>query len=500
MFFCLYNKGRNGNPLLLKKIFPVLFCFIFLCLVFKSGPAAAGDAIKRTLQNNMKEKYHVLPEKADTVRDIFKKSMVYGRIRTNYFWCDRTDESDSAEVEIDGEKIRGIDPTGFAVGGSLIYKTAPFKGLSATLGYYVAHNLGLIDEEDVAGGKSGKDTFDRRRDTDRAGNTDYSARNMYVPAQSFLQYNFGKTEIRTGRQIFESFLTASNDTKMIPNTFLGTSIVNKDLPGTILTAGWFNKQKLRDHVSFHDVVLYDGWHENDDSGVHIRYTRENGGDSHNDLVVLGVVNHSVPDMRLDFWYTGVPGLFYSTMYEANYTFRINDDLSITPGCRYFRQYDDGLDDVTLKGLSASQKDAFNKDDKINGRAEAYFYALRLVANYKNHKFALGYHKNSDKGDVVAPWRGHPTRGYTRTMTEVNWAAGTESKLINWTWKINDAFRYSLSWAHNGRRGRNTETTVFLGEFWYSLTQNIEIKTRLMHHDGWGESDFDEARIEVNCLF
>ncbi|MEW6080002.1 MAG: OprD family outer membrane porin [Thermodesulfobacteriota bacterium] len=461
---------------------------------------AEEEKVKRVLKSSMEEDYLILPDKAESFLDIFQKSMIYGRARAHYMWLDRTDEDNSKKAEIDGRTVQGVDPTGFAVGGSMIWKTAPLAGLSATLGYYVANDLGVIDDEDIALGKSGKDTFDRRKYTGRDGNTHYESNDLYVMAQSYAQYHLGKTDIRGGRQIFESFLTASNDTKMIPNTFLGASVVSQDLPQTTVKAGWFAAQKLRDHNTFHDVILVDGWHENDDSGSHVRYTEANGGKKGHDLMVLGATNKSVKDLQLDFWVTGVTDLFYSVMSEANYTIKLTDDLSITPGARYFRQYDEGIDDVTMNGQTAAQIDAFDHDDVINGRADAYLYALRLVGAFKDHKLTLGYHNNSQNGDVIAPWRGFPTGGYTRTTGEVNWTAGTKAEYASWAWKITKAFRTVLSAAKNNRSGDNTNTTIWQGDFIYSFRKDLEGKIKLMSHDGWGESDYDEARFEVNWLF
>ena len=109
-----------------------------------SGSLCMADETKRILRNDMTEVYRMLPEETASLSDVFRKGVFYGRLRMNYFYWDYEE---------------GIlhDPTGFALGGSLIYKTAPYAGLSVTAGFYTAQNLGLLDMEDALFGRSGKD-------------------------------------------------------------------------------------------------------------------------------------------------------------------------------------------------------------------------------------------------------------------------------------------------------------------------------------------------------
>jgi hypothetical protein len=71
-----------------------------------------------------------------------------------------------------------------------------------------------------------------------------------------LEYKTGKSNIKVGRQGIDSIMLATNDTKMIPNTFEAAVVIeNKDIPDTIefvqLTSCL---KKLRDHQSFHSVI------------------------------------------------------------------------------------------------------------------------------------------------------------------------------------------------------------------------------------------------------
>ena len=167
---------------------------------------------KRTLKNNMMEVYKVTPSSADTITEAFANGVFYGRLRANWFkW-------DWDELNYIGEKPLNIDNKALGVGGSMIYKTAPLAGVSATAGLYYGDSpfRGMrMDDDLVKYTKAGKDTFSRNNVTQDG------TWAMAVLAQAYLQYDISKTSFKVGRQIFESFLTKSNDTKMIPNTFEG---------------------------------------------------------------------------------------------------------------------------------------------------------------------------------------------------------------------------------------------------------------------------------------
>ncbi len=476
---------------------------------------AAAEEPKRTLKNNGTEVYHLLPETATTFSDAFAKGEVYGRIRMNYF-----------EWVYDNSTIH--DPTGFALGGSLIYKTAPLHGVSGTAGFYTAQNFGLLDKDDALFGRSGKDTFSRYNKLEEG---DWG---MTVLAQAYLQYHFHETDIKIGRQIFESFLTASNDTKMIPNTFEGYTLLSKDIPATTITLGYLTEQKLRDHTEFHDVITYnDGegktfsrWNNQDDSAVHRGLSYANltaaGEDTENDLIVAGVTNESIRNLKLDLWYTGVPDLFYSVMAEPNYEIPLPNGWSLTPGLRYMEQFDDGAGAVggaalsgSLAGVSGPAK-GYKDADSVDGK----LYAARLVLKKGAASLLAGYSKISDDADFIAPWRGFPTAGYTRSMAQYNWEANTESWMAQAFYDFGKAglikgFRAGIDYVYmdyddekerlSGHK--KTDRGNIHADMWYKFPffPDLEAKVRVglvnAHRTTEGvDPSYKEYRFELNYLF
>ncbi|MBU0631846.1 OprD family outer membrane porin [bacterium] len=398
------------------------------CLLATSANADDTKA-KRDLKNNMMEVYNELPSSVDSLSDAFTKGVFYGRLRMNAFKWDWKNENGTK----DNDQI--------GVGGSLLYKSAPYMGLSTTAGLYYSQNLLHVDSADLTYAKAGKDTFSRH-DAFNTGN--YS---MAVLAQAYLQYDISKTTAKGGRQIFESFLTKSNDTKMIPNTFEGFVLETKELPKTTIRGAYFYAQKLRDHTTFHDVITFNSgdstdakasWNGNDDSAVHKGLSFANfesaGKDVHHKLIIADISNKSIENLKIDVTYAAVPDVLSSITGELNYKIALPGDYSLTPGIRYMQQMDNGGGKVgganlggglvTWSGSTATYDNTTGYDtpDSLNSSLGM----ARLVLDKGPLKAQIAYSAVADKADIVAPWRGFPTGGYTRAMAQYNWYANTKS--------------------------------------------------------------------------
>jgi len=125
-------------------------------LLMATSAQATLKTEKVTLKGNMQVKYNKLPQAVDSLSEAFTEGMFYGRFRANFFYWDWSVENYATGGKQKDNKNNGV-------GGSLIYKTAPFKGVSATVGMYTSQNLDFfrMDKSDVKYSKSGKDTFSR---------------------------------------------------------------------------------------------------------------------------------------------------------------------------------------------------------------------------------------------------------------------------------------------------------------------------------------------------
>ncbi|MBN2894336.1 MAG: OprD family outer membrane porin [Campylobacterales bacterium] len=400
-------------------------------LVCALGAVALAEEAKpkRSLKGNMNEVYNTLPASASSFTEAFSNGMVYGRLRANWFQRDTKEDTDA-------------NNKAFGIGGSLIYKTAPLYGVSATAGLYYADSPFESlrqDAEEVNQVKSGKDTFSRY-DVKSTGNW-----SMASLAQAYVQYQASKTTIKAGRHFFESVLTASNDTKMIPNAFEGYSVEIKELPKTTIRGAYFYKQKLRDHTTFHDVLTFkaadgESWNNNDDSGAHQGLSYNNlkaaGEEVDNTLMVFDIKNNSIENLNLALTYTAVPNIVSSLIGEINYKLPLSGGWSIAPGVRYMQQMDNGggevggaaLNGSLVKWTDGAATYADNKGYASPDSLDSSLWTARLMVAKGPMKLQYGYSAVSDDADIVAPWRGFPTGGYTRAMAQLNWRANNKTHM------------------------------------------------------------------------
>ncbi len=481
------------------KIFKLSLALISTLALATSAQATLKND-KVTLKGNMVVEYNKLPSSVDTLSDAFLEGMFYGRLRTNMFKWDWT-----------GDKT--TDNKAMGVGGSVVYKTAPLYGVSATAGLYTSQNPSFWREDlaDIGDAKSGKDTFSR-------GNTAKTGEfGMTVLGQAYLQYNFSKTTFIGGRQMVETVFTKSNDTKMIPNTFDGVSASIKEIPQTNIQLAYLAKQKLRDHTVSHDVLAFnpdDKWTENDDSAINKNLTVDRIGDD-NALIIGAITNKSISNLKLNLSYAMVPDVVSNLAFEAHYALSVGGGWKVAPGVRYMQQFDDLNADYGVANLQTKQHGYDNPNS-----LDSNLLALRL--DVKNSAFLgrLGYSQIADEADIVAPWRGFPTGGFTRAMAQYNWYANTKTYMARAGYdfgkaKILDGFsvmaRYAIQDFDDAKDGVAADSQVIHVDVRQNLGKNLEAKVRLgfvtaddsiVKSDGSMKTDtsYNEYRFELNYFF
>jgi hypothetical protein len=399
------------------------------CLLVTSAHALKTE--DRILEGDYRVEYTKTPGDVNTFAEMFTEGKLYGRIRSNAFWFDWDHEQGATDATA---KTR--DNSMWGLGGSIVAKSGFYNGFGSTIGWYGVTQL--LDANTLPGnttnfGKSGKDTYHTR--------SDGSQGDMGVFAEAYGEYKAGKTDLKVGRQIIESKLLASNDTKMIPNTFEAAVIENKDIKDTTLRVGYITEQKLRDHQTFHSIIAYEKYNQNDDAGAHQGLSTTNlnkvGFDIKPEMVVATASNKSVPNLKLDLDYMEINGLFATAIAEANYKIKLNDEWSLTPGVRYLRQMDEGAGAIggaalsgkvarNANGGTALARATYSDPNSVDGS----IMMARLVAASGPLELSAGYSQVADDADIIAPWRGFPTGGYTRSMGQGDWLANTK----NWAVK------------------------------------------------------------------
>ena len=453
---------------------------------------------KAILQNNMIVVYKKTPKSVEHLDEVLSKGMVYGRFRTNAFYWDWTQEAKNSGAK---------DNKALGVGGSLIYKTAPFQGVSATVGFYASEAPSFFreDVQDVGKIKAGKDTISRY-DASTTGHF-----SLNVVGQSYLEYDFAQTSIKVGRQLFESVFANSNDTKMIPNSFDGVSVRVKDFSKTIIDVGYFTRQKLRDHSTSHDVLAYDSigkWTQNDDSGVNKNLTVQRIGDN-NTLGIVSVTNKSFSHLKTNISYAIVPDVLSDVVLEAHYTINALG-YKIIPGVRYWQQIDNlnaNYDVANIAGNESGYKDPKSLDSSL--------IALRVDIKNKALLARIGYSKVADKADIIAPWRGFPTGGYTRVMGQKNWLANTKTYMVRVGYDFEKAHlldgfslmgRYAIEDFDDNKPGVQADVNALNIDARQKLSDAMELKVRLgfvsadVGNTTKKDTSYNEYRVELNYLF
>lgn len=494
------------------------------CLFATSASAYAFKSGDREIKANYVVEYIKIPGAVNSFGEMFSEGEIYGRLRSHAFlW------------EMENENAQFQDNDMWGLGGSLVAKTGFYNGFGATVGLFGTTQV--LDDNAVSGkpanfGRAGKDTYRTRSDGREA--------NIGVFAEAYLEYKTGKTNVKVGRQGIESVMIATNDTKMVPNTFEAAMVENKDIKDTTLRVGYIMSQKLRDHQVFHSVIAVNTVsrvEENDDAarhnGLSVARISAVRGDVNPEIKFLTASSKIVPNLKLDAEYIGLNGFFNTAIAEANYKIKLSDSWSLTPGVRYLHQMDDGAGRIGgaalsgrlvtgtgtagASGGSGGYKDARNADGSI--------IMARLVAESGALELTAGYSKISDQADIIAPWRGFPTGGYTRSMAIIDWIANTEN------WQVKAVYDFDKSGVVPGLKiaadyecmnfddtkaftSGLTDRNIFHVDFWqtFKAVPNTEFKFRFATIDAdpaytsarvqsrVDNNSYNEYRFEINYLF
>jgi len=485
-----------------------------LGMCFMTALWAEKNELKHSLHANMVHLYDSEPVNVESIEKIFSEGVFYGRLRSNSFgfvWGE--------ELEANGKPVRK-DHAATAIGGSLIYRSAYFHGFGFGAGAYASWSYGTLGREESYLYKAGKDTFSRY---DRLTDGDTG---MVVLAEAYMEYKKSRTHLKIGRQLFESFLTKSNDTKMIPNAFEGVTVTSRDVPETLIKAAYFTRQKLRDHTDFHHLFAYAydanepyyyTYTENDDSAMHrgLTLAKLQAAGIDDRLVVLEAKNWSVENLTLTANYTAVPDLLSSVMIQADYIYHMQK-WALIPSFRYMYQFDNGAGEIggaSRKGVVLSG----DYDDPTD--LNSWLVGVRLDAVKENLKVRVAYTQVADKGDIIAPWRGFPTGGFTRAMGQYNWDANTKTYMVQVDYtpqyfdNVRVVARVALQDFDDNKAAPQADSNLFTIDMMRGFhgISNFYAKLRYAHVVGEDDTvtpsgfrkpdpSYDEVRLEFNYLF
>jgi len=313
---------------------------------------------------------------------------------------------------------------------------------------------------------------------------------------------------------------------MIPNSFEGFNFSSTKLFDAEIKLAYLSKQKLRDHADFHHVLAYGDdpnddyaqYTQNDDSAMHRGLTmsrlKDNGIEDK--LFVAEVLHIPMENLFLTGNYTVVPDLISSAMLQAKYKYYLRDFL-IVPAVRYMRQYDLGAGEIAGANLRNNTVGYSNSDS-----LDSSLFATKIDIKTDIWKLRVGYSKVADKGDILAPWRGFPTGGFTRAMGQYNWYANTKTYMLRLDYDFEEAglipevkayMRYAIQDFDDSKAGVQADSNIITLDIlkYFESMPNLYIKTRLAHVNGESKNlaldgtvkkdpSYNELRFEMNYLF
>ncbi len=424
---------------------------------------------------------------AEDIASAFKEGKLEGRIRSHYFSTDWDDNTATGK--------NGSDAHGLAVGGSLIYKTAPLRGVSGAAGLYTTQNPGgWTEKSDGVTANTSKDLFSRG-----PGSTYDYGKGYAVLAQAYLQYDIAKTKVKAGRMLMSNPWINPNDTKMIPIAIEGFEAVSNDIDNTMIQLDYADKIKERGMSYFGNMAdtgdtpdklaAYYTTHYGTTIGIH--------GDAP-DVVMAGIKNKSIDNLELQGWGMHWAHIVDQAMVEANYKIKAGDVTIILPNTNNY-----------------------DSDNSI----DTSLFALRTSVSYGAAKLTLATARTASTADLIAPWRGFPTEGYTRSMTQTDWNANTRSfkgqldcDFNAWVSGLSTVLGYAYYdrdpskkpyQSMTDRGYQNGDTHQVNLDVMYKLSgswRGTEFKLRLMDQENDTtvlydkETSNQELRAEVNYLF
>jgi len=258
----------------------------------------------------------------DSVRHMFEDGKVSGQIRVEYASYNQKQSSEP-------------DTYATALGGILKYELAEFNGFSAAAAAYTAHDITPLSGDGVKHNpelSSSKGTF-----------TEMS--------EAYVNYHYKDLNLRAGRQLLDTPLADSDDTRLIQNTF-EAYVATYDYKGFALMAGHIN---LWQGV---DADLDDGWNE---TGVH---GTNFGGISYDDM------------WEFNLWYYNITKQTNATYLDFGLEYEIDKDMTLHAMLQYLKEdelsksgYDTeiygGMLEYVIYGLGINI--AYNQADSRNGK-------------------------------------------------------------------------------------------------------------------------------------
>jgi hypothetical protein len=475
----------------MKKL--INYSIITAALLLSSTLKADLMTYKSILKDNNSLEYRHTPLYASSIDEMFRKGIFLGRLRSNYF----------EYIDSSGDNVNS-----FGMGASVKYRTAKLSNIYFEGQMDISVNpISSFNPDNPIDAKAGKDVYSVKnvlRD-----NGEYNG--YYAIPELNVNYKNSFLDLQAGYFGFNSAFTAENNTKMIKNSFMGLNGSMKNKQNIYKTAV-LREQKLRNHQDYHDVIRYDSLNGNDDSGTHRGLSKTNGLEEGSVLYINELETMWIPKTKILVSNATINDLFTSSILNIEYFMNMSG-YNVLLGFRYYNQTDLGAGKIGGSSISGdNSKGMYTNPNSVN--ADMYAGKIEFISN--DSRFLIGYSAVSDKADIISPWRNFPTKGYTRSMGQLNWYANTKSLMVQLKTKLDDygivTLDYSKIDVDNKKVDRNnnylSDYDVYHIEYTFnnfSSIKNLQLKTRYSYINDVEkyynkDRSYQDIRTEFNFVF
>ncbi len=418
---------------------------------------------------------------------------IFGQSRT--FYIDRTYTSGPASRTVGNRNS-------LATGGYIGYKSPDYNGLTFAVAAYGTYGFNIhdIDADAPGGGLSYDpslygDAFD----------------NYAFIGQAYINYAFGNTNIKIGRQRLDTPLAGADDARMLPNLFEAAVLSNKDIENTTLIAAHVHSMTTGTFSNVYgapgQLSLQSGYGLGYKLGTSGDFAEMGdialgeGTDTNGVTALAGIYANGA--LKLQAW-DYIAWDILNAVYlqgDIGWNCLLSDSIKMKASAQYINESDLG--------------------DSLAGDVDVNYFGLKLAATIDNLSAYAAYSTTGEdantvtNGGVITPWGGMPA--FTQGMvTRHMFFADTDTWKVAATYKFADlALKASAYYVEFDIGQSNTYKP---GEAWTATEAGFDIQydvaavkglnLRLRANyprdfapdTGSGATDWDEYRIIANYNF
>ncbi|HEY9191204.1 MAG TPA: OprD family outer membrane porin [Sulfurovum sp.] len=346
---------------------------------------------------------------------------VFGQFRTfyvdrTYFYSNKPDNNRNT----------------LATGGYIGYKTPDFNGLTAAVAAYGTYGFNMHDVD------IDNDLTSSYYDPSLIGRDGESY--LFI-GEAYLNYAFGNTNIKVGRQRLDTPLAGADDARMLPNLFEAAVVSNTDIEDTTLILAHITKETTGTFSNIYDDGYGLGFASGYGAGttfaqsgdfvnmgtVALGYNDFNGDGSTDNktdgVTAAAAIYKGIDGLTLQAWDYYAHDILNAVYLQADYGWKclLNENVTMNASAQYIGQSDVG--------------------DALAGKVDSDYWAVKLGASLGALSAYVAYSQTGESdgatgGGIISPWGGMPA--FTQGMvTRHQFFSDTDSWKVAGTYKLNE---------------------------------------------------------------